>query len=189
MITKRYFREKNFSLIGLLSFLTSCFMINNLNNSNNQELVAHTINDYLVDYNHYNDKKKLEALLVFVEVKDDDLYEVIVQDYPLTHLFNDIRKEKISENYVTFGLYKNKPIKFISNIDSDKLTSFIEKDKLLVTRAQKLPEFYDKKGNQFNLSGIPEYEPLLISKYHLAEQTKTLELIDGQINKDKYFLY
>ncbi len=157
--------------------------------STQQETLSNIIEDYLIDFNTYSDKGELNTLLVFAEFNNGGLHEIIVQDYPLEHLYEDIRNDEHSKRNVTIGVYDNKPIKFITNKVISNLDSFIEKKSSLYEKAKEKPRYYNKEGDVLDFvieEGLVEYEPILINKYQLKQNIKTLMIIDGRILTKNY---
>jgi len=188
MMIKEYIQHKSTRLMVhlILSILASCVMSSK---PAQQEIIKSVVEDYLVDYNMYGDQEDLDGLLVFVRTDNGRLLEIIIQDYPTEHLYDDIRKDKHLESKSTIGLYGNIPIKMVVDKAVSDLDSFIERSPSLYEKAKEKPKYYDKAGNRLDIAieeGLVEYEPILESNYQLKQDTKTVRLIDGRVLEKNY---
>lgn len=181
--------EKRISLFALFGILMiSCAVIRRPN-MNVNELNA-IIDNYIVDFSRFSKNQKPESILIYVESQNDTWSKVVVEDYPLETMYQEIRKKKDVADSISFGTYYGIPFKLIGSTSViRKLKSFIQCDSAVIGKASKVREFFDEHGNKLNIKineELVQYDPLLTSTYDIRKKNKMLELVNGLVLNEKY---
>lgn len=138
------------------------------------------IDDYIGDFSHFYDSD-IEA----IHVSFRPVQKIIeVQDYPLEHLYFDIRNIEEFDASVSVGRYKNIPaIIFVDPKGSFDLKDILETDSLLIQKANTEDEYFDENGNKLDIEiegGLMEYTPSLVTNYHVGKRFKKIKLQNGK---------
>lgn len=144
------------------------------------------IDDYISDFSHFYDSD-LEAIHVSFRPGQKI---VEVQDYPLEHLYFDIRNIEEFDESVFVGRYKNIPaIIFVDSQDSFDLKDILKTDSLLIQKANIENEYFDEKGNKLDIEiegGLMEYTPSLVTNYYVTKHFKKIKLQNGKTMNVEY---
>ena len=156
---------------------------------NQPEIVTNIMEDFLTDHLTYHQDAGTGGMLVFVEMNNNQLHKITIQDYPMEHLYDDIRNNHQLQESIVIGLYNNKPTKLVLNERDPMISAFIEVSQPLFEKARYKPVLSDKKGNELAIefdAALVEYEPALVSEYLVKQHTKTIRLPDGRVLTEVY---
>jgi len=188
MIKTKFTKVKNINYIILVVLLSSCIMIKK---PDDQITIAKDIVDnYLRDFKKYYSQKELEGIMIFLKFSKESISEIVVQDYPIEHLYFDIRNISNNSSSISFGTFKGIPTKLVvSSNQFKRVEQLIETDTSLISSAKATNIVLDENDEELDIEfeeGLLEYEPLLISEYSINDKTKLMTFYDGKIIKTKY---